>query len=126
MKKISTSESLIMEILWNHEEKLSSPQIQELVTQNNPLIYWELVTVVTFLNRLVEKDLVGYDTKGKTRYYYPVIAEKTYRKNLIKDKLKKKLSMSIEELVLAYTGKDIDEESIKKAQDFLNQFEEKE
>jgi BlaI family penicillinase repressor len=68
---ITTSEWQIMRALWELGKSSSLQVIRFLQDSTN----WSPTTVKTFLARLVEKNLVGYEEQGKMYIYYPIITE---------------------------------------------------
>lgn len=69
--KISESEWQIMRLLWG-KSPLTANQIVEALS---PATRWKDRTIRTLVNRLVEKDAVGYDKKGREYHYYPQVTE---------------------------------------------------
>ncbi|MDD2503310.1 MAG: BlaI/MecI/CopY family transcriptional regulator [Clostridia bacterium] len=72
---LSNADSTIMEILWRDGGAASS-EIQEEVKE---VLNWSRQTVNTYLNRLMEKGLVGTEEINKRLYrYYPVVSRNEY------------------------------------------------
>jgi BlaI family penicillinase repressor len=69
--KISESEWQIMRLLWE-QSPLTANQIVEALS---PATRWKDRTIRTLVNRLVEKDVVGYEKKGREYHYYPQVSE---------------------------------------------------
>jgi BlaI family penicillinase repressor len=69
--KISESEWQIMRLLWE-QSPLTANQIVEALS---PARQWKDRTIRTLVNRLVEKDAVGYEKKGREYHYYPQVSE---------------------------------------------------
>ena len=66
---------MIMEILWR-DGTISSSEIQKEIKN---VLNWSRQTVNTYLNRLVEKGLVGIQEINKRAYnYYPTISRDEY------------------------------------------------
>lgn len=66
---ISDSEWDIMEVLWEKNPQ-TSREIIEKVQQNND---WQPTTIKTLISRLVDKNIVSYEKRGKAHYYYPLL-----------------------------------------------------
>jgi BlaI family penicillinase repressor len=64
--KISESEWEVMNVIWAGESHLSTSQIIERLPTHKE---WKLTTVKTFLDRLVEKGVLGYEIHAG-RYFY--------------------------------------------------------
>ncbi len=120
MKKLSNSEALIMALIWDHKEALTSAEIQRLLRLKHPEIQWEPTTVTTFLSRMVEKGIVSYEHHGKAYYYYPLLDRGEYKKELLRLQLMKKMSMTIEELFVTFAGEPMTDENLAKMKDYLN------
>lgn len=59
---ITDSEYMIMKILWKSEEKMTVSDVVKELDGND----WTASTVSTFLQRLLKKDVVSCEKKGKT------------------------------------------------------------
>lgn len=123
MKKMSTSEALIMRIIWEKKKELSSSEVHKIVEEEFPEMSWEAVTVSTFLIRLVEKKMLSYHVRGKAHYYYPLVSKEEYQSNLINEKIKKKMNMSMQELFLTFVGKEINQENIDKLNEMIEEWD---
>ena len=66
--RVSESEKLVMEVLWL-ESPLSSLEVVEKLRDQN----WNEKTVKTFLNRLVKKNVISYETEGRRYLYSPCV-----------------------------------------------------
>ena len=69
--KISEAEWEVMRVLWN-ESPLTANKIVEKLTAST---HWKATTIRTLVNRLVEKNVLGYDKKGREYHYYPLVEE---------------------------------------------------
>jgi BlaI family penicillinase repressor len=69
--KISEAEWEVMRVLWN-ESPLTANTIVEKLTATT---HWKATTIRTLINRLVEKNVLGYEKKGREFHYYPLVAE---------------------------------------------------
>ena len=66
--RVSESEKLVMEILWQ-ESPLSSTDVVNRLREHG----WNGKTVKTFLNRLVKKDVVSFEKDGRRYLYSPIV-----------------------------------------------------
>ena len=66
---ITDSEYEIMKILWASREKLTVAHVVQALDDHR----WTASTVSTFLQRLLKKEVVGCEKKGKTNLYYPLL-----------------------------------------------------
>jgi BlaI family penicillinase repressor len=69
--KISEAEWEVMRVLWI-ESPLTANKIVEKLTATT---HWKATTIRTLINRLVEKNVVGYEKKGREYHYHPLLAE---------------------------------------------------
>ncbi len=70
---LSKSEERVMQALW----KLNKASMQELIsTYDEPKP--ATTTMATFLKRLQEKEIVSYETQGRSRIYSPLVSKKSY------------------------------------------------
>ncbi len=71
---ISDAELEIMKQLWEEHPRTSDAIIDKLSKK----MAWSAGTIRTFINRLVKKEAIGYNRKGRTFYYYPIITREDY------------------------------------------------
>lgn len=81
MKKISSSEMILMKCIWDSKEELSIPQLMEIVRDQYGKEY-KRTTIVTFLSRLQEKGYVQTCRKGKLSYVHAVCTEEKYKASM--------------------------------------------
>lgn len=66
---ITSKEWYIMQVLWEH----GACTLMEIVVQMEQKTKWSKSTCATMLRRMTEKGVIGYESKGKTKYFYPII-----------------------------------------------------
>lgn len=71
--RVSESEKLVMEVLWQ-ESPLSSTEVVARLAEQD----WNEKTVKTFLNRLVKKRVVSYQKDGRRYLYTPLVAREVF------------------------------------------------
>lgn len=72
---LTDAENIIMEILWR-DGTTTSAQVRKEIED---ILNWSRQTVNTYLNRLVEKELVGVEEVNRRIYnYYPTISKDEY------------------------------------------------
>lgn len=81
-KDISGCEKLIMKIVWDAEEDLSTLEIMDELRNRYGKDYAR-TTVVTLLQRLTEKGFVTTYRKGKMAYTHALKAENQYVSNMM-------------------------------------------
>ncbi|TXK72434.1 BlaI/MecI/CopY family transcriptional regulator [Paenibacillus sp. N3.4] len=70
--KISESEWEIMKIIWKDSPITSEQILLQLPDENQ----WSDQTVRTFINRLLKKQVIGFEKSGRGYKYYPLFSEK--------------------------------------------------
>ena len=68
---ISNAEWLVMKVLWKH----SPASADEIVAHLSDRESWKPKTIKTYINRLVKKNAVGFEKKGRRYLYHPLFAE---------------------------------------------------
>lgn len=77
---VSESELRILRVIWAHGgEVMLSPLMDDLIAQG---VRWKTNTVLTFLSRLCEKELVRIDKMGRLNRYTARISEEEYMSSL--------------------------------------------
>ncbi|MEM7360824.1 MAG: BlaI/MecI/CopY family transcriptional regulator [Pseudomonadota bacterium] len=71
--RVSESEKLVMEVLWQESPLSSTDVVDRLQNQG-----WNEKTVKTFLNRLVKKQVVSFEKDGRRYLYSPVVAREAF------------------------------------------------
>jgi len=69
--RISESEWQVMKLLWAESPGTANKIVEELSLRTT----WKPKTIKTLLNRLVKKQALGYEKKGREYHYYPLVAE---------------------------------------------------
>ena len=95
--RVSESEKLVMEILWQ-ESPLSSVEVVERLAEQG----WNEKTVKTFLNRLVKKKVVSYKKDGRRYLYSPMMQRSTFLAEESKGFLNKIFKGDMKELLTTF------------------------
>ena len=66
MTKISDAEWKIMDLLWDSEPRTMTQLTKELLESTG----WSKYTVMTYLKRMEEKELIYHEEGGKAKQYY--------------------------------------------------------
>jgi len=72
---MSNSEKQIMEIVWAAERPVMTREVLSKLAANRA---WKQSTVITFLSRLIEKQIVRATRIGKANYYEPCLTKQEY------------------------------------------------
>ena len=70
--KISEAEWRICRVLWLHSPLTAN----EIVARLEDKTDWSPRTVKTLINRLVKKNILGYENHGREYHYFPRLSEK--------------------------------------------------
>ena len=102
-KKMSETESEIMEVLWNAGEPLSAAQLLDYFTTNHGKV-WKAPTLATFLSRLSQKGLVGSVRRGRVPYYHPIQTRAAYKQSIAQELLDTMYQGSVTKFFAALCG----------------------
>ncbi len=106
---ITDSEYAIMQILWKAEKQMTVADVVRALDGND----WTASTVSTFLQRLLKKEVIACDKKGKTNLYYPKLLQNEYDLSETENFLSKIYKGSVKNLVAAlYENKKLSSEDI--------------
>lgn len=81
-REISGCETLIMKIVWDSKEDISTPELMDALRVRFGKDYAR-TTVVTFLQRLAEKGFVETYRKGRVAYVHAIKARSEYAGKVI-------------------------------------------
>lgn len=81
-REMSSCETLIMKIIWDSEEDLSTPEIIDLLKIRYEKDYAR-TTVVTFIQRLADKGYVNTYKKGRVSYVHSLKSQSQYQEKFI-------------------------------------------
>lgn len=120
---ISDSELEIMKIIWKHSKTTTNCIIEELADE----IEWKPNTVKTLVNRLLNKNAIGFDKVGKEYYYYPKVMEEEYIKKESESFINKLFNGSINSMLVNFIKNEkISENDIEELRNILNKHKDKE
>lgn len=106
---ITDSEYAIMRILWKAEKQMTVADVVHELDGND----WTASTVSTFLQRLLKKEVIACDKKGKTNLYYPLLKQTEYDLSETENFLSKIYKGSVKNLVAAlYENKKLSNEDM--------------
>lgn len=94
---IGDAELEIMKVLWNADEPVNTQYINEAVEKRG----WKRTTISTFLTRLVQKEAVLSEKRGKSFYYSPLISQKEYRKSQTQNLIANLYNGSVKDFALS-------------------------
>ena len=106
---ITDSEYQIMRILWKSERKMTVADVVKELDGND----WTASTVSTFLQRLLKKEVIACDKKGKTNLYYSLLEQNEYDLSETESFLSKIYKGSVINMVAAlYENKKLSNEDL--------------
>ena len=94
---IGEAELEIMKVLWQAKEPVNTQYINEAVEKRG----WKRTTISTFLTRLIQKEAVLSEKRGKSYYYSPLISQKDYRKWQTKNLITNLYNGSVKDFALS-------------------------
>ncbi len=83
-REISGCETMIMKVVWDAKEDISTPEIMDELRIRFQKDYAR-TTVVTFLQRLAEKGFVTTYRKGRSSYVHALRDEKSYMDKFLRE-----------------------------------------
>lgn len=118
-KKITEGQLKILKVLWKAEKPVCVSEIlAELKKQDIHIAYR---TVSTFIAQLEERGAVAGIKDQMTFYYYPLIEEKTFKKNEAKNLIKKHFGGSLKGFLAAFTGdEDLTQQEIEDMKEWID------
>ena len=102
-KKMSETESEIMEVLWSAGEPMSAAELIDYFARRHGKA-WKASTLATFLSRLNQKGLVDSVRRGRVPYYYPIQTEAAYRQSIAQEVLDAMYQGSVTKFFAALCG----------------------
>ncbi|MBW9157117.1 BlaI/MecI/CopY family transcriptional regulator [Clostridium tagluense] len=116
--KISNSEWEVMKIIWNHSEITSINIIQQLKDKAQ----WKPATVKSLINRLLNKNAIGFNKLGYEYLYFALVSEDECIKSESKSFIDRVFNGSIKSMLLTFAeSKEISETDIEELKNILSQ-----
>ena len=69
--RISEAEWRVCKVLWKHSPQTANEIVAALADDTE----WNPRTVKTLLNRLIKKNVLGYENHGREYHYFPLLGE---------------------------------------------------
>ena len=119
MRRLTTKEEEVMQIIWEMEKAFVKEIIDRLP---DPKPHYN--TISTMVRRLESMGFVGHERFGNTHRYYPLVEKETYKERSLRHLLSQYFDNSYQNMVSFFAKeKKISPEELK---DILNQIEESE
>lgn len=114
--KVTNSEWYVMNCLWE-KSHLSLMQLVPLLKESAG---WSKSTSATMVRRLTEKDLIGYEENGKTKYFFPKVKKQDVVVQETRDFLQRIYDGSVGMMMSALVRQnDLSQEDILELQEIL-------
>lgn len=101
--RISNSEKLLMDVLWNQASQESDLSAKAIIARLDNELDWHDRTVKTLLNRLLKKEAVGLTKQGRGYFYYPTLLESDYVEAATDNFIYRVFNGSISSLLVAFS-----------------------
>ena len=99
MKKLTTAEEQIMQVLWSLEKAFVKDIIEELPEDEKNGKKPAYNTVSTIIRILETKGFVDHNAFGKTYQYFPLVSKETYSNMFLKNFMSDYFSGSFQKMV---------------------------
>lgn len=118
--RVTNSEWYVMECLWEQYPRT----LMQLVPLLNERVGWSKSTCATMVRRMSEKDLIGYEENGKTKYFFPKVKKEDVVVQETRDFLQRIYDGSIGMMMSALVRQnDLSREDIRELQEILREAE---
>ncbi|MCH5347739.1 MAG: BlaI/MecI/CopY family transcriptional regulator [Oscillospiraceae bacterium] len=117
-REMSETEQEIMEVLWESAPKTLN-ELRDLFANQRGKV-WKPQTLATFISRLVEKELIIWEQRGRARYYSPALTKAEYEGAKAKTVLDTLFDGSLQSFVAAlYDGDALSEQDIAEMKEWV-------
>ena len=114
--RVTNSEWYVMECLWEESPRT----LMQIVPLLGDRVGWSKSTCATMVRRMAEKGLIGYDEKGKTKYFFPKVKREDVVVQETRDFLQRIYDGSVGMMMSALLRQnDLSKEDIQELQEIL-------
>ena len=118
--RVTNSEWYVMDCLWEESPRT----LMQIVPLLKEKIGWSKSASATMVRRMAEKDLIGYEERGKTKYFYPKVDKEDVVVQETRDFLQRIYDGSIGMMMSALVKQnDLSREDIHELQEILRMAE---
>ena len=111
-KKLPDAELEIMKVIWHNKCPISTSEVKRIIDEESNANRTQQ-TIQTLINRLIAKEYIAKDKRGKEYIYTPLVAEKDYVEFESERFLRKMHGNSVTNLMRAlFDSKKISDEDI--------------
>lgn len=121
LPKISEAEWEIMKLIWK-SNPITSVEIINLLSGR---MMWSAQTIKTFLTRLIKKEVIGFEKKGRVYYYYPLLSEEECIRSENESFLKKVYDGALNMLLTKFLEEELSMDQIEELERILKDKKEK-
>jgi len=121
LPKISEAEWEIMKLIWKTNPLTS----EEIINQLSVRMVWSAQTIKTFITRLIKKEAIGFEKKGRIYYYYPLLSEAECIRSENEFFLKKVYDGALNMLFTKFLEEELSLEQIEELESILKDKKEK-
>lgn len=120
-KRLPDAELEIMKVIWHNQTPISTSEVKQIIDDEGVNV-WTQQTIQTLLNRLIAKEFISKETRGKGYAYTPLISEIDYIRYESKMFLKKLHGNSVTSLMRALFDRNkISDEDILKLEEMFKE-----
>lgn len=118
--RVTNGEWNLINCLWEESPRT----LMQMVPILKERVGWSKSTSATMVRRMSEKGLIGYDTKGHTKYFYPRVKKEDVVVQETRDFLKRIYDGSVGMMMSALVRQnDLSKEDIRELQEILREAE---
>ncbi|WP_349674418.1 BlaI/MecI/CopY family transcriptional regulator [Lacrimispora sp.] len=121
LPKISEAEWEIMKLIWKSNPITS----EEIINLLSGRMMWSAQTIKTFITRLIKKEVIGFEKKGRVYYYYPLLSEEECIRSENESFLKKVYDGALNMLFTKFLEEELSMEQIEELERILKDKKEK-
>ncbi len=115
LPKISEAEWEIMKLIWKSNPITS----EEIINLLSGRMMWSAQTIKTFITRLIKKEVIGFEKKGRVYYYYPLLSEEECIRSENESFLKKVYDGALNMLFTKFLEEELSMEQIEELERIL-------
>lgn len=120
MKEISNAELVVLNLLWQRSPMAAADVISELAKCND----WQDKTIKTLLNRLVNKEAIGFEKQGRAYTYFPLIDQDEYQLKESESFVRRLFSGRVAPLVAGFAkGNKLSAEDVQQLQQLIDDWQ---
>lgn len=117
MKKLPDAEFEIMQVIWKNTPPVTTNILMEQLGREKK---WKAQTLISLLSRLIEREFLRTEKKGKERTYFPLVSKEEYLKFESSNFIERFHENSFISLVnTLYNGKKLDNDDLDELSKWL-------